>query len=906
MPAVALLLAVLQLGPIPIPLPELDVGGEIVGPYIFREDVGQTTKVILQNGLTVIVREQNAVPLVNVTTLVKVGYFDEPDEISGISHVVEHMFFKGTANRGVGEVARQTRALGGTLNAYTAYDRTVYHVVVPAASAVQAMEIQADALRNPAYDAGELAREIEVVLEENNRKLDNPRAVVEERLYSAAFGRHRIRRWRIGTPAGLRGLTRDDLAGWAARYYQPSNTILVVVGRFDREAMLADIVRLYGDAENSAVERDRGPSEPPQSALRYGWERGPIAQSQVALGFHVPGALSPEAPALEVLSAVLTSGRASRLNRILRDERGVVLSAASAYAGFEGLGFFRIQLETPEPEAAERGAFEELTRIRRFGVTDEELARARLTVASDYYRRLESVEGTGEQLAIYESLGDWRRLTGFLPKVEAVTAEDIQRLVEAYFGVSNTSVFEYATTSAEIALTDRGFAESVLDRVPDELLERRETALPVRVAIPLIDADALVVDLVAEPEELSILRGPDVHVLGDSRLPLVSFGIFYPGGRLDEGSENAGITELMLRSALRGTRRSDDATLARRLENSGARIEVVNEPDFFGYVLEGVTGSVRGALDVLVEILQEPTFPEGQVVAERALQQARLRQLQDDGLRQPVQAFMEALYGDHPYARPALGLESSLPTLTPEEVRDWHREQLQETMPVIVVVGDTSGSSLVSSIAEGLTNFDLHERDLGELELPQPVPEPREEVRETNRRQSALVYGTVGPAFADADRVPLTVLDHVLSGLGGRLFDAIRERAGLAYTVRAYEDLRATGGAWFTYAAFSPENEASVRSLLDAEIRRLIEGGVTEEEVVRARNSAIGLHEASFQTRRARTLALARALIAGADVEAVTGFGKELAAQDTETVDAVVAEYLDPDSATVVVVRGQQ
>src|SRR6185295_15561607 len=147
---------------------------QIVEPYTFREDEGQTTKVILKTGLTVIVREQQAVPLASITTYVKAGYFDEDDRISGISHVIEHMFFKGTAKRPVGEIARETKALGGTLNAYTYYDRTVFHTILPAGNVVDALDIQSDALWHSSFDPEELKREIEVVLQENNRKLDHP------------------------------------------------------------------------------------------------------------------------------------------------------------------------------------------------------------------------------------------------------------------------------------------------------------------------------------------------------------------------------------------------------------------------------------------------------------------------------------------------------------------------------------------------------------------------------------------------------------------------------------------------------------------------------------------------------------------------------------------------------------
>src|ERR1051326_90869 len=161
MPLIALallFLSLLQSGSTP-QRPGEPVVMQIEGPYVSREDQGQTTKVVLKNGLTVIVREQQATPLASITTYVKAGYFDEDDRISGIAHVIEHMFFKGTTKRPVGQIARETQGLGGYLNAYTYYDRTVYHTEVPAENMKKALEIQADALWNSVYDADELKKE---------------------------------------------------------------------------------------------------------------------------------------------------------------------------------------------------------------------------------------------------------------------------------------------------------------------------------------------------------------------------------------------------------------------------------------------------------------------------------------------------------------------------------------------------------------------------------------------------------------------------------------------------------------------------------------------------------------------------------------------------------------------------
>ncbi|UCG88488.1 MAG: insulinase family protein, partial [Gemmatimonadota bacterium] len=170
-------------------------------------------KTTLPNGLTLLVQQEASAPVVAVVTHVRAGYFDEPDEWVGIAHVMEHMFFKGTSRRGPGEIARDTQLLGGYLNAGTIYDKTVYYTVLPSSGAglERALDVQADALMNTALDPDELARELEVIVQEAKRKLDTPPAVARETLYELLFRTHRMRRWRIGTEAGLRNITAADL-----------------------------------------------------------------------------------------------------------------------------------------------------------------------------------------------------------------------------------------------------------------------------------------------------------------------------------------------------------------------------------------------------------------------------------------------------------------------------------------------------------------------------------------------------------------------------------------------------------------------------------------------------------------------------------------------------------------------
>ena len=221
----------------------------------------ETEREVLSNGLTLMIRRDPSAPVVAIVTHVKAGYFDETDDITGIAHVLEHMFFKGTPTRGVGEIARETKANGGYLNAHTIYDHTSYFTVLPSASFVQGLDIQFDAYARSLIDADELARELEVIIQEAKRKRDTPGPVTIESLYALLHDHHRIRRWRIGEEAGLRALTQPQLHAFYRTWYQPSNTILSIVGDIDPDVVRREVHARHGLLADRAVPRIAGPAE---------------------------------------------------------------------------------------------------------------------------------------------------------------------------------------------------------------------------------------------------------------------------------------------------------------------------------------------------------------------------------------------------------------------------------------------------------------------------------------------------------------------------------------------------------------------------------------------------------------------------------------------------------------------
>ncbi|MFL5605617.1 MAG: M16 family metallopeptidase, partial [Gemmatimonadaceae bacterium] len=374
-------------------------------------------RTVLPNGLTVLVRRDSSAPVVAIVTYVSAGYFDETDDVVGIAHVLEHMYFKGTPTRGVGEIARQTKAVGGYLNAATIYDHTSYYTVLPASGFTEGLDVQFDAYANSLIDADELARELEVIIQEAKRKSDNPAAVATETLYELLHDRHRIRRWRIGREPGLRALTRGALMKFYRNFYHPGNTVLTIVGDVDPDEAMREVVARYGALPVGTPARSSGPLEEGTAGFRYREWSGDIGQAQVAFGWRTPRTLDPDTPGLDILSTILAGGRASRLYRAVREKK--LASSVSAYDYTPtSLGVFVVHAETPPEHAgdAARAIWAQLRALREHGVTDVELTRAKRLYESRWVRRLEDMEGQANYLAEWEALGDWRRGEEYLER----------------------------------------------------------------------------------------------------------------------------------------------------------------------------------------------------------------------------------------------------------------------------------------------------------------------------------------------------------------------------------------------------------------------------------------------------------------------------------------------------------
>ena len=857
----------------------------------------------LDNGLTVLVREDHSAPVVAVVTHVKAGYFDEPDDIIGISHVLEHMYFKGTARRGAGEIAQETKAAGGYLNAGTIYDRTSYYTVLPSASLEQALDIQADALQRSAIDDDELRKELLVIIQEAKRKLDNPASVAQESLFETMFDVHRMRRWRIGTESMLQGFTRDDVWQYYRNLYRAANTIVVVAGDVEAERVFALAEQHYGAMPAGEAVRSNGAEEPVRRELRYREMSGDVGQSYMEWGWRTPGTLHADTPALDVLSIALGSGRASRLYRHVRDE-GLVAAASSYNYTPTTIGVFGIgaELRPQDTDAAFRRIAHVLHDVLRHGFTDAEVERARNILEARLLRRLETVEGQADMLASWQALGDWRRAGEYRRAAMGVSAGHLLDVARRYLDPDAVTVLLYRPAEAPQFAASADDIRPLLS-APAGDLPRSEVVTTYRV--PVIAAP-MRADRVDDGVHFYVVDGGRARIVIKPRntAPLVSMALYCRGGILAETDANAGLTGLMTRTSVKGTRTRSALQLAEESEALGGSVGAGAGADMLDWVMSVPARHFAHGLDLLLDTALEPAFDEQEAERERKIALSDLEQLRDDMHNYPIRLALSAAFDGHPYGTGLETIQASLRAADLQSLHGWHRDRVLRGAPYIFVVGDVADPDTAAALIAARLHGHLEE-PLGLGTSPAGWPgagATRVETRD--KAQTAIALAFPGPPRNHPDVYPLQLLSSAISGLGGRLFEELRSRRSLAYSVSAAPMARWLGGAFIAYIGTAPEREEEARAELVRELVRVTEELLEPQELERARRYMIGAWQIRQQTHGRQLADLAHALLLGEGLAELRQYEHRIASITAEQVREAAARWIVPAHMVEGVVRG--
>ncbi len=864
-------------------------------------DPSTVQRTVLPNGLRVLIRRDSSAPVVAIVTYVCAGYFDETDDIVGIAHVLEHMYFKGTPTRGVGEIARETKAVGGYLNAATIYDYTTYYTVLPSSGFATGLEVQFDAYANSLIDADELARELEVIIQEAKRKADNPHAVAIETLYEVLHDRHRIRRWRIGREPGLRALTRAQLLAFYHNFYRPGNTVLVIVGDVDPDDTIRQVERRYGALAGGEPARTPGPRENGALGFRYRELSGDVGQTQLAVGWRTPGTDHPDTPHLDLLATALGAGRASRLYRAVRERTLASSVAAYNYTPTE-VGVFVVQAESPPATAAGamQAAWQQVNAVRDEGIGTLELERSKRIQESRWIRRLETMEGQANHLAEWEALGDWRLSDRYLERLLTSTPEQIRAVAERYLTPDSAGIVVYRPHAAPTFAAGAGAARALIDT------GRRESLPPTGTATPGASAFVASAEPMFEREEAGVRvyrtnAGVPILVRRKPGAGLVHLGVYAVGGAVQEEETCAGRGTLLVRTALKGTSRRSAAIIAEEAELLGGSVSGASGVESFGWSISVPSKHARAALELLADVVTDAAYPEDAFETERAIAISDVIALRDDMYRYPMRLAGTAAFAGHPYGIPVSGTEDSLRRITVQDLRAWHGARVLRAQSVVGIVGDLNPDDAAALAARELR--DLLPAEAPAIARPAWPQSTRTVAEERDKAQTALAMLFPSPARDDDDRFAAAMLAGVASGLGGRFFEQLRDKQSLCYTVHAFQSERRLAGAFAAYIATSPDKEDVARQGLLDQFATLRDAPVSSEELTRAQTYAIGTHAIRQQSGGSVLADVVDAWLFGRLAE-LDEFASQVRSVTPERMRHVAERYFNPEQRVEGVVRG--
>lgn len=845
----------------------------------------------LPSGLTLVIEAMHGAPVAAFQVWVRTGCFDELPDERGLAHLHEHMLFKGTPTRGVGEIAAAIEACGGQINAWTSHDQTCYHVILPAHEWRAGLAVLADAVCHSSFDPEELGREIEVVVEEIKRATDSPAQIGYRRLFEMAFADHPYALPVLGTIESVRGMTQERMLAFYRKHYVSGNTTISAAGDFDPTEVRDAIAELFADLPQAPEPARPQPARllpAPQADIL----QAQFSESRITYAWPIPALEHPDVPALDVLAILLGQGDSSRLVRKVVREHKLVNDIGTSTWTPQRAGLFSLTLltSTDRLEAARHAALDCLAEVRNRGVTQAEVDKARNNILSEATYKLETVQGISHGLGFFAaSTGDphWDRK--YNQAVSQLTPADVVRVAQRYLGSDTVQIVAMPGSD--------GTLPAAADVTAEQLLAEVRSAL---VAEPLAPLALRTPDVVDGIERIDLPGGDVLIVQPDRSVPVLGMRVAVMGGMRGEVAAVSGRAHLVAQMLMRGTARRSSHEIAHEIETLASGLGGFAGRNSIGLHAVTLSHTRDQVLDLMFDTLFESQLPEAELAQERAVQLEDIRHQADAPARTALRAMAAALYGDHPYGLDILGTAESVGGLSRDDTLAWLRRQLAPGHLVYAAAGDVDPRELADAI---VARTPADRQALPPLH-PQPVRILPDIIRlrpVAEKQQAHIALGFRGTTLYKRDRFALDVLSTILSGQSGRLFMELRDRQSLAYTVSSMHVDGLDEGYFALYIGTSPDKAEQALAGLRSELDKVLQSPVAADELDRARRYLAGGHAIGLQRRSSRASTLCLNELYGLGRLAYRGQLDSLLAVTAEDILAAARAYLTLDRYVEVV-----
>jgi zinc protease len=666
-------------------------------------------------------------------------------------------------------------------------------------------------MMNATLPKEEYDREQEVIRREFAMGYDNPDRTASLLLFRTAYHRSPFKEPVIGHLDIYNKLTREDVLDYYKRRYVPNNICFVIVGDVNAKEIRDQLAAFFEKYPRVALEPVYVAEEPPQLGKQEGRDTFPTDLSRMNIAWRAPGATSPDAPAVEVLSAVLASGTSSILNTELRERRGLVHQIGGGLYTLtpqEGLVYIGAVADPEKRDAAEKEILAQVDKVARGGVSDAALAKAKKGLLADHYHGLTTMRGRASDY------GNGWLMTGnaefgkrYLESIEKVTAADIRRVAALYLKPEGLTI-----TSLDPSDESKGHAEaSGGKKVASSDITKKE-----------------------------LTNGLSVLIHEDSRLPLVSIVAAFRGGLLAETPGKNGISQLAASSIVKGTKKRTAQQIAETLEHVGGSINAGAGNNSFSVSVDVMKEDFALGMQILSDVVANATFPDSEVAREKDSQLAAIK-AEDDQITTTARNILKPLlYGSHPYALRGNGTPESLQKLTSADLKEYRDHLVVGRNGVLSIFGAVNPAEALALAQKDFGSLPAGEKALVNPPAAKPLQASVETSAERKKQQSVIMKGYLGTTASGADRPALELIEEASSDLGSRFFVRIREKLGLAYFVGASNSTGLAPGAFVFYLGTDPKKVDLAKHEFNDEIAKLATEGLSQEELDRAKAKILG------------------------------------------------------------------
>ena len=819
----------------------------------------------LRNGLVLVHRPDFSSEVVSIQVWVRTGSIHEGPLLgSGLSHYLEHLMFKGTENRDGRSISREVHAMGGTINAYTSFDRTVYYIDAPAVAFGSAVDLLSDIVLHSILPEAEVIRERDVILREIDMGLDDPDRGLAQCLFRTAFRRHPYREPVIGHRSLFEQVTAEELRQYYVARYVPNNMVISVVGAVEDDSCREAVERSFGSDARGRLAPVLVEEESPQLAPRSGRETGDFKVCRGITAFKIPHLSHVDAPKLDALALALGGGESSVLWQDLRNKQALVhdIDCRTWSPGRRGLLWISFVCDPEKREAVEAGIASTLQTVAQTGFDDTTLEKARRQALAAEIDGRKTMSGQAARLGLGEVVvGDFEFGRNYLGRLERIQPGDLEEVAARYL-----------IPSGQTSVT----------------LEPEDAAPAIRKTANTVARRPF--------EAVQLENGARLLLQPDARLPKVHFRVVLQGGPLFEPPHARGLTEILAELLTQDTLRHSTDALARRVEGMGATFSASGGNNSFNLALETLPPDVPEALELLREALLEPAFAPDTFATEVRAQVAALREEADDILQLGLRRIREEFFAGHPFGIASMGREADLEALDLDTVKRYYKRMLTAPNLVVAVSGNFDAESVITPlrawVGQELGNGDVAPIAANTYGGPKG---PVERFEVVDREQAVVLQAFPDVGLRSEAFVTGQVLNELFSGMSSRLFERIREDKGMAYYVGSTRITGLETGMFLFYAGTHPDLAGEVVKEIDGEIARVIAGDVLEDELDRCRTRLRAARVMGRQTPGARALQAALNASYGMPVDDEADFNAKLAAVDIEALAAFSRERFVPE-----------